>query len=297
MSMLPQNTVIAGFSSRDMAFRAVDELLSSGFSDGQFDLAVRDKPSSPGSATLVSGTGGAGGLAGVLVDAGLSEETARRYDAKFQAAEAVLVVRTEDRAADATRILNDFNARIEGADDSVLRGYGSTAGTRESLGLPADTDTDQIGALTGRQHSWDEVHPTLRAEWEHRSHDTSLKWQDVEPGYRYGHEMASKTTYRDRRWDEVEPELRLNYPVWSREHGYDEEADESIWEKIKDAVADSWQRATRGTDETATTYRAEDRPVMTEHQERGHWVPWRGEYSGSMHAEPDAPTRGDSVEP
>lgn len=66
-------------------------------------------------------------------------------------------------------------------------------------------------------------------------------FEHYEPGYRYGHEAA--TRYRGRKWNDVENDLRTG---WDRyEH---RGAHQSTWENIKDSVRDAWNRMT-GEDE------------------------------------------------
>ncbi|MET0857421.1 MAG: hypothetical protein ABWY27_11775 [Telluria sp.] len=61
------------------------------------------------------------------------------------------------------------------------------------------------------------------------------QFDDYEPAYRYGSDMAAGETYRGRAWKDVEPALRSDWE--SRNPG-------SAWEKMKAAVRHGWERMT-----------------------------------------------------
>ena len=87
---------------------------------------------------------------------------------------------------------------------------------------------------------WEDAGPTYRQDWEQRSGSAGGRWEDVEPGYRYGHEMAGVTRYQNREWSDAESDLRSGYGDWSRERGY--QHDENMWDRIKDGVRDAWDK-------------------------------------------------------
>jgi hypothetical protein len=61
------------------------------------------------------------------------------------------------------------------------------------------------------------------------------RFEDYEPGYRFGYESARM--YRGRNFNEIEPTLRTEY---SRFEG----RGHSTWEGVKEAVRDAWDRVT-----------------------------------------------------
>ena len=95
---------------------------------------------------------------------------------------------------------------------------------------------------TGRSHvaSWDEAMPEYRSRWQER-YGSSGRWEDFEPGYRYGYEMANDARYMDRDWNDLEPEFRKDYSEWSRKNGYRSEA--STWNKVKANAREAWDEA------------------------------------------------------
>ncbi len=91
--------------------------------------------------------------------------------------------------------------------------------------------------------SWDEAGPSYRQDWEGRAGTSGGRWEEVEPGYRYGHEMAGDSRYEGRQWSDTESELRTGYRDWSRQQGYRHDDDgDNAWEKIKDSVREAWDK-------------------------------------------------------
>jgi hypothetical protein len=69
-------------------------------------------------------------------------------------------------------------------------------------------------------------------------YSSSRGYDFYEPAYRYGFESADH--YRDRSWDDVQADLERgweNYKLRGK----------LAWNEIKDAVRDSWDRATSRT--------------------------------------------------
>jgi len=61
------------------------------------------------------------------------------------------------------------------------------------------------------------------------------RFDDYEPAYRYGYDMASDPRYKGRRFDEVENDLRTDYA--SRYPN-------STWERMKESVRYGWDKVT-----------------------------------------------------
>jgi len=89
--------------------------------------------------------------------------------------------------------------------------------------------------IPGGLRSWDEARPRFRSRWQQRYGQVGGRWEDYEPRYRYGYEMARDPRYRGRAWSDVEPALRSDY-----ERRYSG----SAWEQVKDAVHDAWDSVT-----------------------------------------------------
>jgi hypothetical protein len=201
---------------------------------------------------LASALGGAaigaaaGGLLGALVGMGIPEEEARYYDTEFQSGRIILTVKADGRGHEIMDIL-----RRHGAYDVNTRGSmgvgttpSSTMGTTPTS-MPVGTTSPSMGTGMhttttgmGMTHNWSDVSTTYRDRWHTRSGMRGGRWEDVEPGYRYGYEMATDPRFEGREWMDVEPELRSGYGTWSQRYGYHH--DDSMWDRIRDEVRETW---------------------------------------------------------
>ncbi|MDP8924304.1 MAG: YsnF/AvaK domain-containing protein, partial [Chloroflexota bacterium] len=106
--------------------------------------------------------------------------------------------------------------------DTVRR---EVAGVEHDEGLPVEHRTGGVA-------HWDDIRATRRQNWEQRYGASGRRWQDVEPGHHYAHEMSNDQRYRGRSWAEVEPELRSGYADWSRRRGYMDVPGEDAWQRL-----------------------------------------------------------------
>jgi len=53
------------------------------------------------------------------------------------------------------------------------------------------------------------------------------------PAYRFGYDVAHFEMYRNRDWDRIERDARR---TWEHEHP------DTMWDDVKDAVRDAWER-------------------------------------------------------
>jgi uncharacterized protein (TIGR02271 family) len=106
-------------------------------------------------------------------------------------------------------------------------------------------DLDARGDVEVR--GWDEARAAYRQGFESRAENAGRRWEDVEPGYRYSHEMANDPRYKGREWEEVEPELRSGYRTWSQERGYrtGEVDDDDAWAGLRADVRETWEEQRR----------------------------------------------------
>jgi len=81
---------------------------------------------------------------------------------------------------------------------------------------------------------WGSVRSQYQSAWQQKSGAQGGRWEDVEPSYRYGHEMASNPRYQGHQWSEVESALRND---WGTQHP------ETPWERVKDGVRHAWETA------------------------------------------------------
>ena len=53
--------------------------------------------------------------------------------------------------------------------------------------------------------------PGYRQRWQARYGTSGDRWEDAEPGYRYGYDMRNQPQYRGRAWSDVEPEFQRDW--------------------------------------------------------------------------------------
>lgn len=91
--------------------------------------------------------------------------------------------------------------------------------------------------------TWEEVSPEYEECWRSRKDYRGMTWEEIMPGYWYGHEMACEVRYGNRPWSEIESDLRTGYPAWAERHGYSKNA-RGLWERVKDGVREAWETVT-----------------------------------------------------
>jgi len=167
-----------------------------------------------------------------------------------------------------------WNARYSNADDSYddylpayrygnearrLQQYRSRHWDDVQSDLKSDWDSRYTtGGSTWEKfkdavrHGWDKITPDMdddstyyHTHYESTYAASGTDFNDVAPAYRYGNEMRSSDTYRDRDWDDVEHDLKKD---WHSKYGTDNEP--SAWERIKAAVRHGWERMTGETTST-----------------------------------------------
>jgi uncharacterized protein (TIGR02271 family) len=105
---------------------------------------------------------------------------------------------------------------------------------REELRVDKEGDVNLPGA-TPTTTTWDQVMPTYRQRWQQRVGTTGGRWEDYEPGYRYGYELRQRPEYRGRNWTEVESEAQRD---WTQRNPA------TPWDRVRDSVRDTWENAT-----------------------------------------------------
>lgn len=242
-----RGTAVGVFASRERADATVDELLNAGFSPRQIGLALPD--------AAYDGSGAAAASAGASTDEGhvgatsfsgmgIAADQARHYEAQLGAGCAVVAVTTGSRYEDAVRILRDYGARFLDERPLTVTGYDTPVGTAATAGPADPAEGEGLGAYTSRPRSWNEVHHRYRRDWEERYGGRGPRWEQAEPGYRYGHEMAADERFAARDWAGAEPELRAGFPAWTRAHGYGD--DERGWERNREHVRHAFARGHAG---------------------------------------------------
>ena len=82
---------------------------------------------------------------------------------------------------------------------------------------------------------YDEYDPLFRTHYQTTYGTTGRAYEDFQPAYLYGHDLAGNPQYRNMSWEQVEMDARRS---WEREHH------DTLWDDIKDAVREGWMRVT-----------------------------------------------------
>ena len=84
--------------------------------------------------------------------------------------------------------------------------------------------------------TWDEALPQYRSRWQQRwGANAQERWEDWEPRYRFGWEMANRPEYRGRSWSDVESQAQKD---WEMNHRG------TPWDRAKEGVRDAWESVT-----------------------------------------------------
>lgn len=90
----------------------------------------------------------------------------------------------------------------------------------------ADTASDQIG-------------PGYRGRWEETNPTPGRTWEDMEPAYRYAHELSNDPEYQGRLWEDIQPQLKSGDGNWAEAAGH-EDTGPDAWEGFKDRLREAW---------------------------------------------------------
>jgi hypothetical protein len=205
-----------------------------------------------------------GGLIGALVDMGVPEETAGYYAEGIRRGGTLVTVRTEDNMAESARdIMNhhnpiDINERATQWRQAGWTGFDVNATPNTTTAVDRDrgmaaADMGQpnqvygaTGAAPGTTGTTGADYPTedvtthaadfntytsdFRNHFSTTMAGTGYTFEQYEPAYRYGYDLATNDRYRNRSWSEVEPEARQ---YWN-------ERNPGTWDQVKGAVQHAW---------------------------------------------------------
>ena len=214
------------------------------------------------SALIGAGVGAVtGGLLGALVDAGVPEEQAHLYaEGVRRGGTLVKLSAPEDRVEEATEIMDRYDPididqrattwRSEkwSRFDPDAEPYTQTDFERERSRY-ATTSQGELNrerprihtymsdrpAGTGMRTDYNQYDPLFRTHYQTAYSSTGRSYEEYQPAYIYGYDLAENPQYRDRSWEQVEMDARRS---WEREH------QDTLWDDIKDAVREGWMRVT-----------------------------------------------------
>jgi len=111
---------------------------------------------------------------------------------------------------------------------------------REELRVDTDGNVNVAGAGAASTASathagdWDQVMPSYRQRWQQRMGASGGRWEDYEPGYRYGYELRNQPEYRGRQWADVEPQAERD---WTQRNP------STPWARVRDSIRETWDNA------------------------------------------------------
>jgi uncharacterized protein (TIGR02271 family) len=107
---------------------------------------------------------------------------------------------------------------------------------REEASVVHDRDAPVSHRQAGLPH-WDEIADDFRDARQGQSGTTGRTWEQDEPAYRYGWEMARDKRYQGRRWEDVESDLGTQWGTRYGKHGK--------WDDMKARAREAWDYGTR----------------------------------------------------
>jgi hypothetical protein len=187
-------------------------------------------------------TGGiVGGLVGALTHVGVPHEDATYYNEGVRRGGILLAVKADDAVAERTaQILSDDGAVDinERATQWRNEGFVPTPPVTTAQPFTASTATtgyaEPLGAHTGRGLGYDAYASDFRNDYQTRYGTSGVAYEQVEPAYRYGYDMANDPRYRGRDWNAVQNDLQRDWET--RQPG--------TWSRFSNSVRYAWDRAT-----------------------------------------------------
>jgi hypothetical protein len=197
-------------------------------------------------AGTTAGGAAAGGLAGFLQDQGVDEAAALDYEAAVKRGGALVELHLPSGdigSVQAEQILNKYNATNirrggTGLSGSTGTAAGSIAGSSMGTTMPAGNTTSGTVGSTGTGYtSFNDYDTEFQSDYQTRF--SGARWQgrsynEFQPAYSYGYELANDSRFRDRDWMSIENDARSG---WKHQ---------SAWEDMKDAVRHSYDRVRTG---------------------------------------------------
>lgn len=158
--------------------------------------------------------------------------------------------RDADRAAtdaDMERAFQDQNFEVTETDEELItdkqaRVTGEVVVNKQVEEHPetvrdtvrrTEVHTEDLGTR-GQSQTFDTYEPDFRNHYQTTYADSGYDFNQVQPAYRYGYDLAGTGRYQGKSWNEVEPQARAD---WQRQHP------ETDWNNVRDAVRYSWESA------------------------------------------------------
>ena len=129
------------------------------------------------------------------------------------------------------------------SSDSTGTSLSSTGSTLGSASTPSSNPTSGLASSSSTGMGIDDD-SYYRQHFDSNYSASGAKYDDYLPAYSYGSESARSDRYTNRAWDDVETDLRSDWETRNASS-----ADQSTWEKMKNAVRAGWDRITGDDDD------------------------------------------------
>jgi uncharacterized protein (TIGR02271 family) len=67
---------------------------------------------------------------------------------------------------------------------------------------------ENVGDVRVGSAGWEQARTDYQRRWQERYGSSGGRWENAEPGYRYGYEMRDRPEYHGRAWNDVEPDFQ-----------------------------------------------------------------------------------------
>lgn len=138
------------------------------------------------------------------------------------------VVKKEARVVEEVGLHKDMQQHTETINDTVRH-------TEVDVQNP-----QEVGRTTGTR-AFDTYDRDFRNDYQTRYANLGGRYEDYQPAYRYGYDLANNPRYKGRDWNSIEPDVRRD---WDSRYG---SSGQSTWDKMKDSVRYGWDKVTGQT--------------------------------------------------
>lgn len=241
-----KHTVVAVFDDAGQAQKAAERLRAQGFEPSAVHVTHGAEPGEPEVPPAAEIEGGPidGLLRRLATLFGVKEPHVAHYVEAVRRGGHVVQVDAADEARaaaarDALLALGAVNIddRIEEWEQA---GWKTPAGEPSAAaGVVVHRQEASIGGVRVYGHTtvrpYDDFAGEFRSDFEARHPGDRATFDDFDPAYRFGYELATGDAYRDSPWSEIEDEAREE---WKRRHPT------SAWDEVRQAVRHAWERVT-----------------------------------------------------
>jgi hypothetical protein len=98
-----------------------------------------------------------------------------------------------------------------------------------------EVDVEQLPRMGAGGRSYDTYANDFRTDWQNSYGSLGGRYEDYEPSYRYGYELAGNPQYRGKSWNAVESDIQRD---WTSRYP------QNAWDRFKNSIRYAWERGT-----------------------------------------------------